>query len=265
MKKALLIIDPQNDFIDCPNVQGSLAVPGAYNDMLRLASYIDNNNFDDVYVTLDTHSVLDIAHKSWWINEQGEHPGPFTIIGVEDINKGLWRAVEQNMQEHSLSYVQKLAENGKYQLCIWPDHCIKGTVGHQVSPIIASVLSHWEERTNKKVNYINKGENPMTEHYSGFKAEVVLDKQTDLNTHLLDTLNTYDCIEVSGEALSHCVAFSVRDLVTYTGKPEKINLLIDTMSSVPGFEKNGEQFIEDMQALGVQTKSCNIKHQLKIS
>lgn len=263
MKKALLIIDPQNDFIDNPKHMGSLAVPGSHEDMYRLSEYILKDNHQDIFVTLDTHAMNDIAHAQWWINDKGENPAPFTLITASEVGAGKWRAANSEMQQHSLDYVEQLEKNQKYTLCIWPYHCIKNTYGHKVDSNVQNSLSAWEQINHKKVHYVIKGTNPMTEHYSGFKAEVVLDKDTELNTQLLDRLCEYDSVEVSGEALSHCVASSVRDLVEYIHTPSKITLLLDTMSSVPGFEKNGEQFISEMQALGVQVRNTLERKTLK--
>lgn len=52
MRKVLIIVDPQNDFII-----GSLAVPGAEDKMLDLANFLNDNPelFDKIYVTMDTH------------------------------------------------------------------------------------------------------------------------------------------------------------------------------------------------------------------
>lgn len=52
MKKILLIIDPQNDFIT-----GSLAVPGARERMVKLADYIKEhgNEYSQICITMDTH------------------------------------------------------------------------------------------------------------------------------------------------------------------------------------------------------------------
>lgn len=49
MKRMLLIVDPQNDFIT-----GSLAVPGAKAKMMKLASY-NLQQYDFICVTLDSH------------------------------------------------------------------------------------------------------------------------------------------------------------------------------------------------------------------
>lgn len=52
MKRILLIVDPQNDFIT-----GTLAVPGAKEKMQKLANYIKDERckYDYICVTLDSH------------------------------------------------------------------------------------------------------------------------------------------------------------------------------------------------------------------
>ena len=53
MKKILLIVDPQNDFIT-----GTLAVKGAKEKMMKLADYITSDahpQYDYICVTLDSH------------------------------------------------------------------------------------------------------------------------------------------------------------------------------------------------------------------
>ena len=52
MKKILLIVDPQNDFIT-----GSLAVEGAKEKMMKLSDYIKNlgHKYDAICITMDTH------------------------------------------------------------------------------------------------------------------------------------------------------------------------------------------------------------------
>ena len=52
MKKILLIVDPQNDFIT-----GTLAVEGAKEKMIKLSDYIKNlgYKYDAICITMDTH------------------------------------------------------------------------------------------------------------------------------------------------------------------------------------------------------------------
>ena len=120
----LLIIDPQNDFMDSPSYKGSLAVKGAFDDMQRLSKWIEMHDIDNIVITMDTHVKYDISHPDWWLDKSNLPPNPFTIITKEDVTNGVWRAKDQKEQDYSLFYVTQLSEQGKYPLCIWPYHCI---------------------------------------------------------------------------------------------------------------------------------------------
>src|SRR5690625_5505640 len=76
MNRLLVIIDPQNDFMNSPQHQGSLAIDEAYADMERLVRYIKKDMPEQILVTLDSHTVNHIAHKLWWTNKSGNHPAP---------------------------------------------------------------------------------------------------------------------------------------------------------------------------------------------
>ena len=121
MKKIhLLIIDPQNDFCDPQN--GTLYVPGAEQDMLRLATMIDRlrDKLVDIHVTLDSHHMVDIAHPIFWRNSEGENPAPFRQITAADVLAGTWTTTLPSARPRVLQYLQDLESNGRYPHVIWP-------------------------------------------------------------------------------------------------------------------------------------------------
>lgn len=254
----LLVIDPQKDFC---NSNGSLFVNGADNDMKRLADFISrvNKKISAIHVTLDSHHYVDIAHPIFWVDEKGVHPDPFTIISVSDVENGVWRTRQPSCQERAINYVRSLESNGRYPLCIWPPHCLIGSDGAQVVPELFDSLVEWENGF-KVVDYVTKGSNPWTEHYSAVQADVPdsTDVTTQINTHLIKTLEEADIILVAGEAGSHCLANTVRDIAnnfadtSYVGK---LVLLEDATSSVLGFEKFQEDFISEMTQKGMKLSS----------
>ncbi|WP_309717412.1 hypothetical protein [Armatimonas sp.] len=259
MKRQLLIIDPQEDF--CNPTSGALYVPGAEADMARTATLLSLPcDFDAVHVTLDTHHLLDIAHPLWWKDLGGTHPAPFTII--EDLNQ--WHATDPAHQARSEAYVEALACNGRYPLCIWPPHCLIGSAGHAVAARLFSVLCDWERRTGKSVNYVRKGENPFTEHYSAVAADVPdpNDPATLPNQVLLATLAQANEVVVCGEAGSHCVANTVRDLVTNGIPAQKLTLLTDAFSPVPGFTHFQDAFLAELQAAGARLTTTKEKKEI---
>ena len=254
-KLELLIIDPQNDFSDAADA--ALPVPGALDDARRLSNLISrlNERIDDIHVTLDTHQLLDIAHPVFWVNSRGEHPPPFTQISIEDVGNGRWRPFNPQFQDRALDYVHSLAENARYELTIWPPHCLVGDWGHNVMAPIAQVLRDWETGF-ARVDFVTKGHNPWTEHYSAVQADVPdpEDPSTLLNSRLIETLENADIIALSGQALSHCVANTVRDIADSFGDESihKLVLIEDTSSPVPGFEGLAEEFLTDMKHRGMQ-------------
>lgn len=252
MNKQLVIIDPQYDFC---NPKGALFVKGADEDCKRLAALIDRVKFTGINVTLDSHHYFDIAHPAFVVDQNGKHPDPFTLITAEDVRKGKWRASEISLQGHLLHYVETLEKNSRYVYCIWPPHCLIGTPGHCVEEHVAESLLNWEKRGNF-VNYITKGSNFKTEHYSAVIADVPdpNDPSTGLNMGFIKLLQDADIVYISGQALSHCVANTFRDVADNFGEDniKKLVLLVDTCSNVGGFENLGEQFIKDMTARGMQ-------------
>jgi nicotinamidase/pyrazinamidase len=196
---------------------------------------------DSVHVTLDSHQRMHIAHGVFWQDEAGNPPAPFTLFSTADVETGVWRAVKEADQAPALEYVKALEKSGKFQLCIWPEHCIIGTDGHNVTPPVNEGLNTWVDSTHGAVDWILKGQNVHTEMYSALQAEVVVpgDQSTCLNSGLIARLSSKERILVCGQAKSHCVNFTVRDLVENLGWPKeelhRIWLLEDVMSSVSGW------------------------------
>jgi len=256
MKKVhLLVIDPQKDFCD-PN--GALFVAGADQDMNRLAEMVRRvkDKLSAIHVTLDSHHYVDIAHPIFWVGKDGTNPLPFTIITASDVEAGTWRAKQPSCQTRALEYVRSLEANGRYPLCVWPPHCLIGSDGAQVTAPLFDALKGWEQGF-KIVDYVTKGSNPWTEHYSAFQADVPdpADVTTQLNTSLIKTLEDADIILVAGEAGSHCLAFTVRDIANNFGDASYVGKLVlveDATSPVPTFDQFQKDFVAEMTAKGMQ-------------
>ncbi len=258
MNVQLLVIDPQNDFCD-PN--GSLSVPGADADMRRVAAMIHRlrGRLDDIHVTLDSHRRVDISHPLWWRDARGREPAPFSRITAADMAAGRITTARQELAPRSFAYLEALERGGRYPHTIWPYHCLIGDAGHCVFADLAAELHAWEQRF-VTVDFITKGSNPWTEHFSAVQAEVpdIDDPSTQTNAALLDTLEQADFVLLAGEALSHCLANTVRDIAERLGAPEyvaKLVLLTDASHNVPGFDAEGERFMRDMLARGMKTST----------
>ncbi|HOS17553.1 MAG TPA: isochorismatase family protein [Bacteroidales bacterium] len=259
----LICIDPQNDFCTREGTGGEIGklyVEGANQDMVRLAQFIHKNSrrINQIHCTLDSHQWIHIAHPAFWINSGGQTPLPFTQITDTDITEGIWMARNPRHQKIAKEYVDELKKNGKYNLTIWPPHCLVGTWGHSLTREIQKALYEWEAEFNR-VNFVLKGNNMFTEHYSAIIADVPdeNDPNTQLNVDLINKLSEADEIVIAGEAKSHCVANTVRDLADILGddRVKKMVFLEDTSSSVKGFEKEGQSFITEMVERGMSVIS----------
>jgi len=250
---VLIIIDPQKDFHE----GGSLAVAGAKEDAKRIAGLITSKNWSNIVVTLDTHQLLDIGHPLYWVNDKGEHPKPISVISAEDVANGVWKASQPENQDWVVEYTTRLKKNGRYQATVWPPHCIIGSDGFSVEETINDALTEWASKNKKLVTYLFKGMNPHAEMYSCFKADVEVPQapETKLNTAVLQEMNKFDRIFICGQASSHCVKFSTVDMVDYYSKNKvnlnKISLISDCMSPVTGFQKDSDEFLNDMKGKGL--------------
>ena len=261
MNVELVVIDPQNDFCD---PTGSLFVPGADEDMKRLAEFVRVRGklLSDINITLDSHHTVDVAHPCFWVDQSGKNPPPFTLVSAQDVANGIWipSVPSKNIRDRMKQYVQDLEDSGRYPLCIWPPHCLIGSWGNNIYPELFEAFTAWEIENFATLATVTKGSNPFTEHYSAVKAEVPdpKDSTTQLNISFIDKLKECDIILIAGEALSHCVANTFVDIANEFGDDSyiaKLVLLRDACSNVTGFDNLGDKFIKDMTARGMQISS----------
>lgn len=261
-KNCFLIIDPQNDFCD---IKGSLYVKNADKDMINISQYINKNvmNIDSIFVTLDSHHLFDISHPNMWMNNDFENPAYFTVIKSDDIKNKKWFPYKKELTEKFITYCEKLEHRGKFPLTIWPPHCLIGSTGAAVYPILFDSLTRWEKINKNSVVYIRKGENPHTEHYSAIEAEVPLreDASTYINHNLIESLKEFDNIYVCGEAGNCCVESTLNSIIGEFGNKSlvsKIILLLDCTSPLPGSEDKFKYSISKFVSAGIR-----IEHHLK--
>eukprot|EP01038_Epipyxis_sp_PR26KG_P012216 gene12216-16366_t len=257
----LLIIDPQASHHLDFHEGGSLAVQGATADSLRIASLIRRkmDRIGEVFVTLDSHHKKHIAHSAFWKDSKGNGPDPFSQISHDMVVNKQWIPRDCSLQNWCERYTKDLEESANhFKLTIWPDHCLIGSTNHAVQDDIQLALRDWtvSNQKLKTVKHIHKGMNCLTEMYSAIKAEVQIltDQTTTTNTELLSELKKCDKLFICGQALSHCVNFTCRDIVNdWPGNRNlsDIVILIDGSSPVGTYEKHGIDFVVDMCTAGL--------------
>lgn len=238
-------IDVQQDFMD----NGALGVPGAHGDVERMTRFIYNNmdKISNIAVSIDTHTPHQIFHPCWWIDENGNNPAPYTPITLTDLDSGKWRAVINPMA--SRDYVEHLEKDGKKTLVVWSYHCIQGTTGCALENQFANMIYFHSVAKRYAFQPIVKGQDPLSEMYGIIKPEY--DTKGYINIKFLNKIEQYDKIFIGGEAKSHCVMESIKQILEhYETRPEvteKIYILDDCMSIIPGFEDATAQAFDEFK------------------
>jgi nicotinamidase-related amidase len=258
-KICLMLVDVQNTFC-IPGFE--LFVAGhsgtaAVDDNRRLCEFIyrNLNVISEICATMDTHQTIQIFHSIFLVNEREEHPPPFTLISREDIEQGKWKfnpkltlgldVTEAYGQEHLHHYTKRLKEGGKYSYTIWPYHAMLGGIGHALVSSVEEALFFHSIARYSQPDFQVKGSNPLTENYSVLRAEVMDDAEgngiAEKNVRFIQKLLDFDAVIIAGQAKSHCVVWTIDDLlneIRMTDKKvaQKVYLLEDCTSPivVPG-------------------------------
>ncbi|MFQ5340801.1 MAG: isochorismatase [Anaerolineae bacterium] len=252
---CLIAVDVQNTFC-IPEFElyvGGRSGTGAIDDNRRLCEFIYRNlgSITQIFPTMDTHQATQIFHSIFLVNDEGEHPAPLTLISVEDVEQGRWKfnpAVADSLQidaeygqRHLLHYTKELKARGKYDLTVWPYHAMLGGIGHAlVSAVEEAIFFHSMARLSQPAFEV-KGSHPLTEHYSVLGPEVLTDPDgrqiAQKNAPFIEKLMTFDAVVIAGQAKSHCVAWTIDDLLEDIRRQDarlaqKVYLLEDCTSPV---------------------------------
>jgi len=237
---CLLAVDVQNTFC-IPGFElfvGGRSGTGAVDDNRRLCAFLYRNlgAITQVFPSLDTHHAMQVFHAVWLVDEDGAHPEPYALVSPEDVAEGRWRfnpAVAAALgldrdyaDRHLAHYTRELARGGKYDLTVWPYHAMLGGIGHAlVSSFEEAVFFHGLARQSRPEFQV-KGDNPLTEHYSMLGPEVTEGPDGDplgaKNTPLVERLLTFDAVVVAGQAKSHCMAWTIDDLLQHDVVRERL-------------------------------------------
>ncbi len=254
-KTWLMLIDVQNTFC-IPEFElyvGGRIGRGAVEDNVRLAEFIYRNlgNITHITATMDTHMAMQLFHAIFFIDRDGNHPAPYTDIHISELREGTWEfnpalasqfdIAPEYGQQMMIHYAEQLQKSGKYALTIWPYHAMLGGIGHAlVSCIEEAIFFHSIARV-AQVDIVTKGARPFTENYSVIGPEVRTGPMDELlgkhDQKFIQQLQECDRLIIAGQAKSHCVAWTVSDLlediaVTDLELAKKVYLLEDCTSPV---------------------------------
>lgn len=211
MKKALILVDIQNDFLP----GGSLAVPNG-DEVIPVANEIAWK-FDLVVATYDSHPE---NHVSFASNHLGREV--FDVVEIDGV-----------------------------QQILWPDHCISFTPGWQRPENLQCLdwtYSIDKRRTGKRVRVIYKGTDPQVDAYSGFAGfGNNFDKENSTLEKYLKELEI-NKVFIMGLATDYCVKFTALDSAKLGFKTFVIEDGCRGVNANPG---DVEKAIEEMKEAGI--------------
>jgi nicotinamidase-related amidase len=258
---GVLGIDNQDTFC---HPQGELFVAGqsgtgAVDDSVRFVEWLYRHMglITEISCTLDTHRSYAIFHPSFLVNDAGENPAPFTLVTNADVRNGVWRVSNQAasalsnplmaLQAHLQHYTAELEKAGRYALVVWPYHGMLGGRGHKLVTGLEEMSFFHSIARGAQPGFEVKGTNPLTENYSVLTPEVLTgpDGQpiAQRNAKFVEKLLRFDVLVIAGQAKSHCVAWTISDLLKDINAQDptlarKVYLLEDCTSPVvvPGMD-----------------------------
>jgi nicotinamidase-related amidase len=232
-------------------------------------------------------SFIPTKHRSNESSRRWTVTRNYTIITSDDVRNGIWKprddlripvshlpdpkvfptaavVVKENeddnedgsfdLYQYCIDYTSQLEAKGRFQLCIWPEHCLIGSAGHGLVEIVLQAAMDWSAATGQSIEWVMKGQNMLSEMYSAMAAEVPITAATTFQSALHQELVKSSRLLICGQASSHCVNHTVRDIVSHwpADRVPDIVVLSDCTSPVPGFEGAADMFCADMKQAGVQ-------------
>lgn len=235
-KKALLVIDMQNDFIS-----GSLAVTGGA-DIVPAIDSLMKKNWSFRAMTQDYHPA---SHISFAANSPNRL-NVFSKVNISYDFEGKVCGAEYNpLYGDKSSLCVKQCKPfcdrmgviaGTFEQTLWPTHCVQETTGAAFHPDLASHAS--------KVVVIKKGLNPVVDSYSAI-YNVIGGDSTGLDARLKKEGITD--VYLVGLALDYCVKYTALDLADL-----KYNTFVITDATKPVSSITGEDAIKQMNSRGVK-------------
>ena len=230
-KTWLMLIDVQNTFC-IPGFElyvGGRSGRGAVEDNARLCEFIYRNlgNITQITATMDTHRAMQVFHAIFFVDKDGNHPAPYTDIHLSELLDSTWsfnpalatqfKIAPEYGQQMMVHYAEQLKKTGKYALTVWPYHAMLGGIGHALVASLEEALFFHTIARHSQTDIVTKGDTPFTENYSVVGPEVLTGPMDEIlgkhDQRFIQQLQECDRLIVAGQAKSHCVAWTVSDLL----------------------------------------------------
>jgi nicotinamidase/pyrazinamidase len=253
-RTVAVLVDMQNDFFPAvkgKRKEGPMSIAGGNEVLQQSIEYLRAHTPQAILVFQDTHTQNNISHPSFWVDEDGNHPVPFSTISARDIEDGVWSPLASKLKAYTLRYAQKVEKTKNHSITIWPYHAIENTKGHRIVNELQEFLNDWQTQPGHSVKYIEKGRNAYTECYSIFEAEIPLknDASTDMQQELVDEIASFDNIVMIAPSVG--IDHSIQDFLVHC--PSKAATIMVLKAPVfPGFEETATELLSVAQQHGIR-------------
>ena len=255
-RTLFLLVDLQKDFCF---PEGSLFVGGrsgrgALDDNGRVATFLYRNldRISATLATLDSHLPHHVFSPSFWVGSGGEPLEAHRVVAAAEVREGRvlprpelasWIAGGdyQWLRRQAIHYCEELERRGRYQLYLWPPHCLLGSRGHSMVGVVQEARLFHAHARRAEAEIEIKGTSVLTEHYSVLGPEIATAHDGTSLAHgaftLAEKLMAADRLVIAGQASSHCVKNTLEDLLRWIverdrAQARKVYILEDCMSAV---------------------------------
>ncbi len=148
-------------------------------------------------------------------------PEAMTLL-AEAVEKGVWKKYNHivvTQDNHPANHCSFVEQGG-----IFPPHCVQGTEGATVYPLLQEKLT--AVSNDITIDYLTKGDSVDKEEFSIFRNE----KNAAVLTKLIDN-SQFDGIDICGIATDYCVFETTKDLMAFY-PANKIRIVTNCLAAV---------------------------------
>lgn len=214
---VLLVIDPNNDFVD---PKGSVYIPGADLAMEKLSKFIltKGDEINSIYLSQNSHLKYHITLKSFWtIGPENKGvdlvPKDNTVISALDVKNQIWLPQFHDYYK-VVEYLEQLEAIGEKNI-IRPDNCIYGSWGWCFPDHLVNSLNEWTMmKGGRGYSIVQRGLRREREMDGIFSYKVPREDYKPAHSGLLvNILINYERILIAGQAKDEIVANTIRTML----------------------------------------------------
>lgn len=244
----LIIIDPQNDFVDR---KGSLYVPGSEKAIKNICKFIQTRGgyIEDILISQDTHQKFSIGFPVFW----NSNLHPFDKISIKDILNDKIKPVY--IRPTWIDQFKKQFKKYRHEeLTVWPDHCIEGSWGWCFPDELIQTLNDWNIIHHRNYKTYKKGYIPELEAYS-LMTDFKIGSNIEISIKTPPPIFGYSKVYICGFCKDICVAETLYDLKENDYFKDKLVILDNCMATLDSNSSNLKIYEDLIKTYGAKIEN----------